>query len=636
MNIMASLVAKAEQDTAATRSAAMSEKASADLIEGAETPVSALRFELIAFLLIVLTFAAVLLRGAIVDRHFTVGPATISRYSRYWYSDGDTQGTSSIGVDRTNSLGWWCDLTLAFANRYCGFGILLDVAHKGTGRDFSHYDRLSLDMDYHGPSRYLKIVLKNADPHYSNTSAGDSDKPNVIEFPVVSGRNHVELNLRDAAVEQWWINAHPRLPQAGKVQLDNIVAIDLQTGTGALPGRYDFALRGIAAAGAAVATEIWYLVLLGCWTGLAALYLAYRVTRMRRAHAARQRLLIEEKLLLQRARDAAESANQAKSRFLAHMSHELRTPLNAILGYAQILRACELSDRQNVAARTIQQSGEHLLALISDILDISRIEAGKLELAPRAVEPRAIVRSVADMIAVRAQEKGLAFRWDVAPDVPHCVIVDDKCLRQVLLNLLGNAVKFTSVGEVVLIVRLAASEGRMATLHFEVGDTGPGIPSDQLERIFEPFEQIATGTHHAGGTGLGLSISRHIVAAMQGDLTVESRPGQGSRFAFDIQLDVGNPAQLPPGPANDHGGTAAPTASRPVFSAIPAVAVMDRLLDFARSGNMRALRVEAEQLLAGDAALHPFGQHLLTLANAFQSRAILDLIEHYRAECSVA
>ena len=634
MNVMASLVVKAEREAVTVRSDAM--PGAGDVPEEAATiepSLRGLRFELIAFLLIILTFAAVLLRGAIIDRHFAIGPATIFRYSRYWYSDGDTQGTSSISVDRDNPLGWRCNLTSSFPNRYCGSGILLDVAHKGAGRDFSRYDRLALDLDYHGPSRFLKVVLKNADPHYSNTSAGDSDKPNVIEFQAVPGRNQVELNLRDAAVEQWWINAHPRLPQAGRVQLDNIVAIDFQTGTGAPPGQYHFQLRRIAAAGAAVATEVWYLVLLGLWTGLAALYLAYRVARMRRAHAARQRLLIEERRLLQQARDAAEGASQAKSRFLAHMSHELRTPLNAILGYAQILRACELSDRQNVAARTIQQSGEHLLALIGDILDISRIEAGKLDLAPRAVEPRAIVRSVADMIAVRAQEKGLAFRWEVAPDVPHCLIVDDKCLRQVLLNLLGNAVKFTSAGEVSLTVRSAGVDAGKATLLFEVRDTGPGIAPDEVERIFEPFEQAGEPAHHPGGTGLGLSISRHIVTAMRGNLTVQSKPGEGSLFAFDIQVPVGNSASLPPGPANDHGGTAALPASPVHFSALPSGATMERLLDLARGGNMRGLRTEAEQLLAGEESLHPFGGHLLALANAYQSRAILSLIEHHRAGC---
>jgi len=357
---------------------------------------------------------------------------------------------------------------------------------------------------------------------------------------------------------------------------------------------------------------------------------------MRRDHEARQRVLIEESRLLQQARDAAENASSAKSRFLAHMSHELRTPLNAILGYAQLLRTCELSDRQNVAARTIQQSGEHLLSLIGDVLDLSRIEAGRLQLAPRPIELRAIVRGVADMIAVRAQEKGIAFRWDIAPDVPHYVVADDKCLRQVLLNLLGNAVKFTSAGEVALTVSLAKCGDNSCRLRFEVRDTGPGIAADQLERIFEPFEQANDRAHHAGGTGLGLTISRRIVGAMQGELTVESALGAGSLFAFDILTPLGSQNSLPLGAANDHGGTFVFPAPPAAFPAIPATECMDRLLDLARCGNMRAIRIEAEQLLAGDASLRPFGEHLLTLARAYQSRAILDLIERHRAASSVA
>jgi len=246
------------------------------------------------------------------------------------------------------------------------------------------------------------------------------------------------------------------------------------------------------------------------------------------------------------------------------------------------------------------------------------------------------VRAVSDMIAVRAQEKGLAFRWEVAPDVPHCVVVDDKCLRQVLLNLLGNAVKFTPAGEVALTVSAAAREDDAWRLRFEVRDTGPGIAADQLERIFEPFEQADEQAHYAGGTGLGLSISRHIVRSMHGELSVESAPGAGSVFSFDIVAPLGNEALLPLGAANDHGGTFAFPAPRAVFPAIPAPDCMDRLLDLARSGNMRAIRAEAQKLVAGDAPLRPFGEHLLTLARAYQSRAILDLIERYRPESSVA
>jgi len=635
MNDLSRLVAKAERNPDDARSDAMPGGSLDSREQEPERRFRALGFELIAFLLIVLTFAAVLLRDAIVERHIAIDPVTITRYSHYWYSDGDRTGTSTIAGDPSDPLKWRCILTQTFANRYCGYGILLDVAHKGVGRDFSRYARLTLDLDYHGPSRVLKIAMKNADPHYANVAAGDSDKPNTIEFPVRQGANRVELNLRDAAVEQWWIALHRKLRDAGTPQLNNVVAIDLMTGTGAVPGRHDFALRGIAVSGPAIATENWYLILLGCWTGLTAFFLVYRVARMRRDHEARQRLLIEESRLLQQARDAAESASSAKSRFLAHMSHELRTPLNAILGYAQILRAGELSDRQNVAARTIQQSGEHLLSLIGDVLDVSRIEAGKLHLAPRPIEPRAIVRAVADMIAVRAQEKGLAFRWEVASNVPHCVMVDDKCLRQVLLNLLGNAVKFTSAGEVALTVGLSGGDDP-SRLRFEVRDTGPGIAADQLERIFEPFEQADGQAHHPGGTGLGLTISRRIVASMEGELTVHSAPGAGSLFSFEIVAPLGDQALLPLGAANDQGGTFVFPAQPAAFPAIPPSECMDRLLDLARRGNMRGIRAEAEQLLAGDTPLHPFGEHLLTLARAYQSRAILDLIERYRTETSVA
>jgi len=285
---------------------------------------------------------------------------------------------------------------------------------------------------------------------------------------------------------------------------------------------------------------------------------------MRIEHGRRQRLLVAESLLLHQAREAADRANEAKSRFLAHMSHELRTPLNAILGYAQILRACELSNRQNVAARTIQQSGEHLLALISDILDLSRIEAGKLELDPHPVELRAIVRGVADMIAVRAQEKGLAFDWQIAPDVPHNVIADDKALRQVLLNLIGNAVKFTPEGSVGLAVSVVSNRGDQVMLRFEVRDTGPGIAADKQDLIFQPFEQADAAARQAGGTGLGLTISRRIVERMDGRLLVESAPGAGSLFWFEIQLPIAGQAALPRSVANDRGGARAswPEASR--------------------------------------------------------------------------
>ena len=509
-----------------------------------ESRFVALRFELAAFLLIVATFAAVLLKDVVIDRQFAIQAATVSRYSRYWYADGLGGGTSTIAGDPHDPLAWRCRLTRVFAHPYCGAGILIDVGHRGAGRDFSAFEKATVELDYHGPAKSLKLTLKNWGVPYADAAHADSTKPNVIELPVRQGHNRATLNLRDAAIEQWWINLHP-YRGAGKPELDNVVAIDVQTGTGAPPGDYAIKLEGIAVGGRAITPEHWYLLLLGCWTGFTALYLVHRVRRMRQDHAQRQRLLIAEGVLLQQARDAAESASRAKSRFLAHMSHELRTPLNAILGYAQILRVAELSNRQNVAARTIQQSGEHLLALISDMLDLSRIEAGKLDLALHPVELRAIVRGVADMIAVRAQEKGLDFDWRIAPDVPHSVIADDKALRQVLLNLLGNAVKFTKAGAVSLGVTRVSETGDQIVLRFDVRDTGPGIPLEKQDLIFQPFEQADDAARQAGGTGLGLSISRRIVELMNGHLLVDSTPGAGSLFWFEITVAIGDRGVVP-------------------------------------------------------------------------------------------
>jgi signal transduction histidine kinase len=502
-----------------------------------------LRFELVAFLLIVATFGAVLFKDLIVDRHFTINRATIPRYTRYWFSDGDGpgSGTSFAVGDPHDPLRWQCRLTAKFANPYCGFGMTLDPGNRGVGRDLRRYETIALEFDYHGPAKTLKIVAKNYDSRFSSPGRGDSTKPNVIDFPVREGPNRIKLNLGDAAVEQWWIALHPGLIDAGKPALDNVVAIDLQTGTGAPPGRYQIALREISVGGQTITPEHWYLILLGSWTGFAALYLVYRVAHLRRDHADRQRALLAERRFLLETQEATQNASRAKSRFLAHISHELRAPLNAILGYAQILRAGELSNQQNIAARTIQQSGEHLLTLIEDILDLSRIEADKLELAPRPVAIRGLVRAVADMVAVRAKEKDLAFEWQVAADVPLSVFVDDKCLRQVLLNLLGNAIKFTTRGEVRLDVALLALGEHEAVVRIEVRDTGMGIRPEDLDRIFEPFEQAQEAVNSPGGTGLGLSISRRIVELMRGRLSVESEFGTGSCFSIELPLATSDP-----------------------------------------------------------------------------------------------
>jgi len=250
------------------------------------------------------------------------------------------------------------------------------------------------------------------------------------------------------------------------------------------------------------------------------------ITEQRRAAAERQ------------AREVAEAANRAKSDFLARMSHELRTPLNAVLGYAQILkRGPGVGDRQAAGLDTIQRSGEHLLTLIDDILDLARIEAGKLDLYPAPLEMAPFVRDIVDLMRVRAEAKGLAFVC-AAADLPLIGSVDEKRLRQVLLNLLGNAVKFTDAGRVALRVRTQAQGASDALVRFEVEDTGVGMTSEQLSQLFQPFQQVGDVRSRRGGTGLGLAISRELVRLMGGDIDVRSQPERGSTFSFDLRVPV--------------------------------------------------------------------------------------------------
>jgi PAS domain S-box-containing protein len=240
-----------------------------------------------------------------------------------------------------------------------------------------------------------------------------------------------------------------------------------------------------------------------------------------------------------RARQAADAANKAKSRFLANMSHELRTPLNAILGYAQLLLNDEGRDERTAAGLdTIRQSGESLLALINDILDVAAIEAGKMALLPEPVDLLAMLQAVTDMVRVKAEQKGLLLTLHTAPDLAPIVHVDAKRLRQVLLNLLSNAVKFTETGEVQLRVLALGPAGATARVRFEVKDSGIGMGPEQHGAIFEPFAQAPDVQRRFGGTGLGLSISRQLVGLMGSDIHVDSRAGEGSCFRFDLELPV--------------------------------------------------------------------------------------------------
>ncbi|MET3132545.1 signal transduction histidine kinase [Oxalobacteraceae bacterium GrIS 1.11] len=242
---------------------------------------------------------------------------------------------------------------------------------------------------------------------------------------------------------------------------------------------------------------------------------------------------------LQAAKERADVANQAKSTFLSSMTHELRTPLNAVLGYAQILKRDKgLSERQLLGLNTIQQSGEHLLMLITDLLDLAKIEAGKFELMPEAINFSTFLAGIVNIIRVKAEQKNLHFTLDLAPGLPRTVLIDEKRVRQILLNLLGNAVKFTDAGQVSLRVAGASAPTDQMRLHFEVSDTGVGMSAGQLERIFQPFEQVGDMQRKFGGTGLGLSISRQLVRLMDSDIEVASVAGAGSTFSFDILVPL--------------------------------------------------------------------------------------------------
>jgi PAS domain S-box-containing protein len=246
---------------------------------------------------------------------------------------------------------------------------------------------------------------------------------------------------------------------------------------------------------------------------------------------------------LRRARDAAEAATRAKSEFLANMSHELRTPLNGVLGYAQLMqRDRTLNAAQREAVEAIGRCGSQLLDLINDVLDLSKIEAGRLDIDEGPTDLTQLLTDLKYVVAEAAAHKGLTLSMTLDPEVPRAVVVDGRHLRQVLLNLLGNAVKFTRSGEVRL--RIGSAGERLA---FEVVDTGPGIEPEAITEIFAAFAQTKAGAE-AGGTGLGLTISDHLIRKMGGSLTVESVLGTGSRFSFTLPLVE---ARLPATPGID-------------------------------------------------------------------------------------
>ncbi|MEW8440537.1 MAG: ATP-binding protein, partial [Candidatus Thiodiazotropha taylori] len=241
-----------------------------------------------------------------------------------------------------------------------------------------------------------------------------------------------------------------------------------------------------------------------------------------------------EELLL--ARDAAQAANKAKSMFLANMSHELRTPLNAVLGFSSLMsREPDTTANQRNRLDIINRSGEHLLKLINDVLEMAKIEAGRIELEVAPFDLGALVRDVVDMMRLRAEEKGLRLRLDQSSQFPRYIKGDEGRIRQILMNLVGNAVKFTNEGGVT--IRLGVKDNDRQHLLMEVEDSGPGLKTKDQQRVFQPFVQLVKADSYKG-TGLGLAITKHFVDMMGGRIGVASTPGKGSVFSVDLPLQL--------------------------------------------------------------------------------------------------
>ena len=359
--------------------------------------------------------------------------------------------------------------------------------------------------------------------------------------------------------------------------------------------------------------------------------IVHDMTAYRQAEAERERTL-----LLEKAMESAEAASRAKSDFLATMSHELRTPLNSILGYAQILQdQTRLSAFQRRSVHTILANGRHLLNLIQDILDFSRIEADRLAIVYADVALYPLMAEVVGAVQVKAQEKKLGLSWQIQPDLPSHIQTDEKRLRQILLNLLSNAVHYTEQGKVALAVSyLDGGRDAPVRIRFEVSDTGIGLTRQEMARIFEPFEQAVGPDSRNQGLGLGLSISQRLAGLLGGTIQVESNPGQGSRFWLDLPCDCAVEERLPGETVTLAWVTSSIATAEALMIPLPSE-TLDQLYQLAQLGDMVGVEAAAQDLAMANPRYEPFAQQVTSLAREFKDRAICALIDACREERAV-